>query len=189
MRAWLAGLAALVLFAPVASADVGGEVPSPGLCEYPGVGSSHSIGAGPFTNIYVYYCDFPTEINGSHWHAELAGDMVQSALSAGVSIMFFQAGGSLSGNLGYIGGSTSFRCPDNTLAEAPNPPGAWKNGIHPTPCKTIGPAPPPPGVPPPPPESPPEVGAAQNAVNNPVAPAVTDPVNPNPGANQNNPRA
>lgn len=156
---------------PEARADVGGEVPSPGLCDYPGVGASAMIGAGPFANVYMYYCDFPTEINGSHWHAELGGNAVQAALSAGVTIAFFNAGGSLSGNLGLILGSTSWRCPDMTLAEAPNPPGAWKNHITPSKCKTIAPNP----------DIRPDDDDHATA-------AVTNPDNPNPDATQNPPR-
>lgn len=186
MRIVLALLAVLILGAPLAHADVGGEVPAPGLCEYPFIGASMMIGAGPVANVYTYTCDGPTEVNGSHWHAELGGEAVQAAVQAGITMMFFSANVSAAGNLGAIGGSTSWRCPDNTLAEAPNPPGAWKNHLNPTKCKSVGAAPPPPGTPPS--EPPAEVGAAQNAINNPVAPAVTDPVNPNPGANQNNPR-
>lgn len=159
--------APLLFSVPLARADVGGTVPAPGLCDYPGVGSSHMVGAGPFSNVYVYWCDFPTEINGSHWHAELAGDSVQAALSAGITIAFFSAGGSLGGNLGYIGGSTSWRCPDNTLAAPPNPPGAWKNGITPSKCITVGPNP---DLPPP---------------DDHASGAVTNPDNPNPDATVN----
>lgn len=154
-----------------AHSDVGGEVPSPGLCEYPGVGVSSMI-----NNVYTYSCDFPTEINGSHWHCELAGAALQAAITAGVNIAFLSVGGSLSGNVGGIGGSCSFRCPDSTLAATPNPPGAWKSYINPSRCQTIGPAPTPPGepAPAPPPAPPPLVG-----------PAVTDPVAPNPAATVN----
>lgn len=162
-------LAALTIWAiPVAHADVGGEVPSPGLCDYPFIGHSEMIGAGPFTNVFIYVCDGPMEINGSHWHAELAGDVVQAAVQAGISMMFVNASASASGNLGAIGGTTSYRCPDNTLADWPNPPGAWKNWIdHSIRCKSIGPVPPPLGLAPP--------GVA----------TVTNPGNPNPLAIEN----
>ena len=170
-----AAAALLALTAPLARAEVGGEVPAPGLCEYPGVGASHMIGAGPFTTVYVYVCDFPTEINGSHWHAELGGDAVQAALSAGITLGPFNAGGGLTGNLGYIGGSTSWRCPDNSISEPPNPPGAWKNHITPSKCKTIAPNP---DLPPPDPDIPP-------APDNHATAAVTNPDNPNPDATQN----
>lgn len=173
----------LCLFAdePRADADVGGEVPSPGLCDYPGVGTSAMIGAGPFGNVYTYYCDFPTEINGSHWHAELGGAAVQAALSAGVTLSFLNISGSISGNLGIILGSTSWRCPDMTLAEAPNPPGAWKSHITASKCKTIGANP---DIPPAP--------AAADQIAPPApdhaSPAVTNPDNPNPDATVNSPR-
>lgn len=92
-----------------------------GLCEYPGVG----VGA----NVLVgrgYFCDFPTEINGSHWHCEYGG--------AGLGGGFILNGdmGSIGIAGGGIGGaSCSWRCPDNTMAPAPNPPGAWKEYMIP----------------------------------------------------------
>jgi hypothetical protein len=161
-----------VCYTPTAHADVGGSIPAPGLCDYPGVGAS-----GQVMNEYHYWCDFPTEINGSHWHAELAGFSVQAAVSAGLTIGFMSLSASLMGQVGGIVGSTSWRCPDNTLAEPPNPPGAWKNKIWPTKCKTIGPNPddPPPEAPPPAPPS----G---------LTPAVTDPAQGNPVATQNDGR-
>lgn len=162
-----------------ARADVGGEVPSPGLCDYPGIGTSAMVGAGPFGTVYTYSCDFPTEINGSHWHAELGGAAVQAALSAGVTLSFLNVSGSVSGNLGLIFGSTSWRCPDMTLAEAPNPAGAWKNRISPSKCKTVGANP---DIPPAPADQ--TVPATPDH----ASPAVTNPDNPNPDATVNPPR-
>lgn len=122
---------------------------------------------------YVYFCDFPTEINGSHWHCELGGAALQAAVNVGVSIGFLSIGGSLSGNVGAIGGSCTFRCPDMTIAATPNPPGAWKDYITPAKCKTV--APNPDAKPDPPPDLSP---SAQE-------PAVTNPDNPNPDATEN----
>jgi hypothetical protein len=90
-------------------------------CEYPGVGVGANVifGGGGF-------CDFPTEINGSHWHCEAGG------VNLGGAFVFNQngLGVSNSGN-GIQGASCSFRCPDNTMAPAPNPPGAWKTYMIP----------------------------------------------------------
>ena len=100
---------AITLSAPTAKADE---------CDYPavGIGVNVLVGAGEF-------CDFPTEINGSHWHCEIG--------------LFGFAGGGISGlSIGgfNIGGkSCTWRCPDNTPAPAPNPPGAWKSYMIPKP--------------------------------------------------------
>jgi hypothetical protein len=173
---------ALLVYAPVGKADVGGEVPAPGLCEYPFVGHSMMVGAGPAANVYVYVCDGPTEENGAHWHAELGGEATTAAVQAGVSMMFVNASVSASGNLGFIGGVTGWRCPDNTEADWPNPPGAWKNKIHPSVCKSIGPTPLLPGQsPPPPPPTNDSVAAGAEAVSpSNQTPAVTDPTPINP---------
>ena len=116
LAAMLAGFS--VLSAPPAAA---------GLCEYPGVG----VGA----NVFVArgaYCDFPTEVNGSHWHCE-AG----SAGLGGVGVFNGDIGSIGIGGGGVGGASCSFRCPDNTPAPAPNPPGLWKTYLapHPNACK------------------------------------------------------
>jgi hypothetical protein len=189
--------ALLLLSCPVANADIGGQVPAPGLCEYPGVGGSGMIGV--LAPAYYYWCDFPTELNGSHWHCEDAGAAGQGTI--GFSMMF-QAG--LSGPVGGIVGSCTWRCPDLTMAEAPNPPGGWKDAIRPTKCKTIGPNPhevPAPvsepigeqgavpsvpfGQPQPPagtPEAPPAPGMPPTGAPAEILPSVTDPVCPNPDA-------
>lgn len=167
-----------VTFVPTTHADVGGEVPSPGLCDYPFIGHSEMIGAGPAANVYLYVCDGPTEINGSHWHAELSGESVQAAVTAGVSLMFINANVAATGNLGALGGSTSWRCPDNSLsATAPNPPSAWKNAIQPKACEPAGPPLPAPG----------QVLSDSGDVHDldTLTPAVTNPDNPNPDATVN----
>lgn len=164
---------------PVARAGPDGAIPAPGLCDYPGIG-----GSGQITNVYYYTCDFPVEINGSHWHCELGGADLQAAVTAGLSIAFFNLSGTLSGQVGAITGSCSWRCPDNTLADAPNPPGAWKNHLVATKCTTVGAAPPRPGENQPPPPAGP-VQAASDLLAPPPAPAVTNPDNPNPDATQN----
>lgn len=195
-KIWLASLLGPITAAwytvPVCHADVGGSVPGPGLCEYPGVGGSGQIMDG-----YYYTCDFPTEENGSHWHCEWGGGVLTAngsvgatvGVNAGVNVMMFNGGinGGLLGTAGlqgYVGGvvgSCSWRCPDLTLAAQPNPPGAWKDRLTPAKCKSVGPAPaaaappaPPalPFAPPPPPES----GAT---------PAVTNPQPGNPEATEN----
>lgn len=87
-------------------------------CVYPGQG----IGAEVF-NIGGQFCDGPTEINLTHAHCEGGGAHLGGLGLAG------QNGISL-GAIGAIGGSgegCSFRCPDNTVAPAPNPPGVWQH--------------------------------------------------------------
>ena len=167
-------VALIVAAAPAAHANVDGEMPGPGLCDYPGIGTSNMI-----MNAYVYTCDFPMEENGSHWHCEYAGGVING--SVGVSIMMFNAG--ISGFLGAISGSCSWRCPSGALAaSAPNPPGAWKNYVSPRKCKE---------VPPPPPEATPDGAPPADPGNRPLPynqepqPAVTNPDNPNPDATAN----
>jgi hypothetical protein len=164
----------LYLNAPRAHGDVGGAVPAPGLCEYPAV-----CGSGNNMNVYYYWEDFPTELNGSHRHCEWGGAMIQG--NVGVSILMFNAG--ISGNIGGLNGSCSYRCPDMSMAEMPNPPGGWKDAIRPIKCRSIGPNPnevpapvsDPVGSVPASPEPPPAV----------LLPSVTDPTCPNPDATTN----
>jgi len=115
----------LGLSVPVAQADVGGNVPGPGLCDYPGVG-----GSGMEMGSYHYWCDFPTEENGSRWHCEYGGGVVQG--TGGVNIFMFNA--QVTAPLGALEGACSFRCPDGSLSAEPNPPGAWKNALTPKKC-------------------------------------------------------
>lgn len=176
-----------VFLAPAAIAGPDGTVPSPGLCDYPGVGVSFQV-----MNVWHYNCDFPTEINGSHWHCELDGVDLQGAVTAGISISMFSLAGTLSGQIGGIFGSCSWRCPDLTLARQPNPPGAWKSYLAPVECKSVGPAPPRAGDEaadraPPPANGP--VSAAQGLLAPPpVPPANTNPVPGNPLQQDNQPK-
>jgi hypothetical protein len=156
---------------PRAHSDPGGVIPAPGLCEYPGVGSS-----GQIMNAYYYWCDFPTEINGSHHHCVLGGFVIDG--SVGVSILMFNAG--VSGHIGGITGSCSWRCPDNSLAAQPNPPGGWKDPIKPIVCKSIGPNP---DVEVPAPVDDPI--SPPTPIPSPMLPSVTDPACPNPDATVN----
>lgn len=137
-------------------------------------------------NSYYYYCDFPTEINGSHWHCEWGGFAIQAV--GGVSIMMFSAG--ISGNVGGLTGSCTWRCPNLTMAAPPNPPGAWKDYVAPTRCKTVGPNPdveaPPPVPPPPTSEPPPPPPVAPGPPLADLLPSVTNPRCSNPNATNNN---
>lgn len=83
---------------------------------------------------YHYWCDFPVEENGSRWHCEYGGGAVQGI--GGVNILFLTA--QVITPLGALEGSCSFRCPDGSLSAAPNPPGAWKNGLTPKKCVPLG---------------------------------------------------
>jgi len=104
------------LFPPTAHADT--------QCPYPGVGilSVNVVGIGGG------FCDFPTEINGSHWHCQGGGiNLGGSALLGGGS-----GGGVFGINPAGIGGvSCNWRCPDGVDAPAPNPPGMWKEYLVP----------------------------------------------------------
>jgi hypothetical protein len=78
------------------------------------------------------FCDFPTEINGSHWHCHSLGwdlgDLVGGTnIGSGGFILGFGEG------IGGSGMMCGFRWPDNTDAPAPNPPGAWKDFMVPRP--------------------------------------------------------
>jgi hypothetical protein len=93
------------------------------ICTYPGVGWGANVllGRGGF-------CDYPTEINGSHMHCEAGG------FGLGGSGSLNGDNGSLGiGGSGVGGASCTWRCPDNTLAPAPNPPGAWHTYLVPKP--------------------------------------------------------
>jgi hypothetical protein len=146
MIRWLAALlwplAAVLFFCGSARADLGGSVPSPSNCDYPAVGNWGLDGPG----VYHWVCDFPTEINGSHHHCQAGG--VATQLSVGVSFMFVSAG--ITTPTGIIPGICYWSCPDMSVSDPPNPPGAWKSYIRPAACKTVGPDPlaPPPADPP-----------------------------------------
>jgi hypothetical protein len=154
MTRWLAAvlwpLAVLVILAAPAKADLGGSVPGPGGCDYPMIG-----GSGASFGEYDYACAGPTEINGSHWESLYGGGMWQA--NAGVSILFINA--SVTTPVGVLRGITYWACPDLSMSDPPNPPGAWKSYIVPAKCKTVGAKPellpdgqpaPPPGAPDPP---------------------------------------
>lgn len=165
---------------PLARADVGGEVPSPGICDYPFIGHSDMIGIGPAANVYDYVCDGPMEINGSHWHAVLYGESVQLAVQAGISMMVFNANVQATGNLGAIHGWNGYVCPDGSLADWPNPVGSWKNWIdRSVKCKPVGPPP----LLPLAPDVDPRIPLAPPGVA-----TVTNPENPNPVAIENPPK-
>ena len=113
----------IIAFTSVASFGLGASMFLPAgsahadLCPYPGVGSG---GGALFAQ--GGFCDYPTEINGSHMHCEAGGfgvnGIIGQTTSGGGSIGFGGAGvGALSG---------CWRCPDGALAPAPNPPGLWR---------------------------------------------------------------
>lgn len=86
-----------------------------GFCDYPAVtNASQTFFVGGA------YCDWPTEINGSHMHCEQGGVGVNSEANIGGPATLGLGGA------GVGGLSCTFRCPDNSMAPAPNPPGAWK---------------------------------------------------------------
>ena len=98
----------ITLSAPTAKAEE---------CQYPAVGVvvNAVLGGG-------FFCNYPTEINGSHLQCE-----------AGSSVGFGRGGFGGNNTLGGGGASCTWRCPDNTLAPAPNPPGAWTTYMTPQP--------------------------------------------------------
>lgn len=190
MIRWLAiplWLAALLIFGcGVARSDVGGSVPSPGGCDYPAVGTF-----GAAFGEYDYACQFPVEENGSRHTTLYGGGMWTVQYTAGVSFLMFNASVSPYVPTGVLRGITYWACPDFSMSDAPNPPGAWKAFLKPKPCKTIAPepqllrdgmpppplgAPPPPDPPapivqPPPPEPPADQPAQLPNQTNPTAPA------------------
>jgi hypothetical protein len=119
--------------------------------------------------------------------------MWQVTATAGVAFMMFTASLSVGIPVGVLRGITYWACPDFSMSEAPNPPGAWKDEIHPKPCKTLAPRPMPIGadqMPPPPPGAPPLPDVPDPVLPPAPAPgvtpgAVTNPDNPNPDATEN----
>lgn len=95
-------------------------------CPYPGVGILNANVAG----IGGGFCDFPTEINGAHWHCE-GGGVNLGLAGTGVAAGSGGTVGIAGAGQGVSGVSCSWRCPDNTDAPAPNPPGAWKEYLVP----------------------------------------------------------
>jgi hypothetical protein len=117
---------------------------------------------------YHFWCDFPVEENGSHWHCEYGGGAVQGI--GGINIMMFNA--SVIAPLGVLEGSCSFRCPDGSLSAPPNPPGAWKDAITPKKCFPLETKP----------VSEPNTGLPPFPG---LGPAVTNPATPNPETTEN----
>lgn len=169
MRALLAiFVLTLCLGVAPARADVGGEVPGPGGCDYPMVGSQ-----GMEFSVYHYECHGPTEENGSHWQAFYGGAAALASVGGGVNISFLSLTASISPTVGVLEGRQYWACPDLSEAEQPDPVGAWsirKIG-HPK-CTTIAPkpaflnepppepiGPPNPLAPPPPPPPPADSGS------------------------------
>ena len=121
---------AAVLNSPVAWAGPGGNIPGPGVCDYPGIGgSNYEAGAT------AYYCDFPIEENSTHWHCEYGGWNLGGPGGNGpIGGAFMGFGLTVpAGDFGAAIGGCSWRYPDNTVGPAPNPPGAWKNYLVPRP--------------------------------------------------------
>lgn len=93
------------------------------MCSYPGVGVFANIGG-----VVGAFCDFPTEINGAHWHCQAGG------LHLGIGGSAVGGGGALGlagVGQGVNGISCNWRCPDGADAPAPNPPGAWREYLVP----------------------------------------------------------
>jgi hypothetical protein len=168
-----------IINSPVASAGPGGFVPGPGVCDYPGIGgSNYEAGATS------YYCDFPTEENSTHWHCEYGGwNLGGPGGNGSIGGAFMGFGLTIpAGDIGAAIGGCSWRYPDNTVGPAPNPPGAWKNYLVPTP--------PPPehrAVPTPlaAPESVPPQVENENLGAEPQSPAYTNPAFASPGRTVN----
>jgi hypothetical protein len=171
----------VTLNSPVAWAGPGGNIPGPGVCDYPGVGGSN-FEAGATS----YYCDFPIEENSTHWHCEYGGwNLGGPGGNAPVGGTFMGFGLTIpAGDFGGASGGCSWRWPDNTIGPAPNPPGAWKNYLVPKPPPPEHRAPP---TPPAEPESGPPPVDNPNRGDEPQTPAYTNPAFPNPGKTQNPP--
>lgn len=108
----------LTATAPVAHADYFSYP-----CQPPGVGTGVQIHV--LIDVQGQFCDGPTEINLTHLHCESGG----ASVNIGAFALAPLAGSPLSlggiggGGIGGAGGGCSYRCPDNTVAPAPNPPG------------------------------------------------------------------
>lgn len=161
-------LAALICFVivtsncTVAQADIGGQIPGPGLCDYPAV-----CDVGAEMGAYHYRSAMPVEENGSQHVCTYGGAMVQGVAS--LNLVIVQAG--LSAPIGALEGGCHWLCPDGSPAAAPRPPGAWRNAIVPTACVPLGPPPAPTGD-----------ELSDQAPPAEPFPTVTNPVAPNPEA-------
>lgn len=175
----VAGLFALVIpMVPAASADVGGQVPAPGGCDYPFIGPG-----GAAFGEYDQFCQGPLEINGSRWTKIFGGGMWTASVGGGLNLAIVNINAAVTTPVGVLRSIAYYACPDGSVADWPNPPGAWKNAIYPVPCKAVAPKPVliEDGEQPVPP-----LGAIPKPV--PVfgqTPAVVDPVPPNPEATDN----
>ena len=98
-------------------------------CQPPGVGTGVDIHI--ILDASGQFCDGPTEINLSHYHCESGGGGVQGGAFSLVPAIggLLDIGGFGGAGLGGGGEGCSWRCPDNSLAPAPNPPGAYKDYI------------------------------------------------------------
>lgn len=98
------------------------------ICPYPGVGIGVNVlfGRGG-------HCDYPTESGGQHLHCETGGFSLGGGLGLAPGLVDGGLGSLALGGSGISGASCTFRCPDGTLAPAPNPPGAWKEYLVPAP--------------------------------------------------------
>lgn len=92
-------------------------------CQPPGVGTGVDVNV--IADVSGQFCDGPTEINLTHLHCESGG----ASVNIGAFALAPLAGSPLSlggiggGGIGGSGGGCSYRCPDNTVAPSPNPPG------------------------------------------------------------------
>jgi hypothetical protein len=139
---WLAiGLWLALFIVPNVHAEPGNVAGiAPGLCDYPSICTS-----GAAFGEYDYAEFWPIEVNGAQRTCLLGGAMYSG--TAGVSVPFVNF--SVTTPIGVIRGACWYACPGPLLEQAdwPNPPGAWKNTIHPPKCRPIGPAPIPINVP------------------------------------------
>lgn len=92
-------------------------------CNYPAVGT----GAG--VNLLVQaggqYCDYPTEVNWSHYHCEGGGATVQLGALAFAGVGPLSVGGFGGSGIGGHLEDCHYRCPDGVEAPFPNPPAMW----------------------------------------------------------------
>jgi hypothetical protein len=94
-------------------------------CNYPAVGSSGSVDL--LIHAGGQYCDFPMEVNGSHYHCESGGGGVGGGAIglAPIDGGLLTLGGFGGSGVGMSLGRCEWECPDKTPAPAPNPPGGW----------------------------------------------------------------
>lgn len=169
--------AVLLLPCPLAHADPGGQIPMPGLCDYPFVGISGMAQPG-VGQVGWYGCRGMQEAQGQYWIQGLAYYSSSGNASSSTFGINLSAGGG--------GGLTGYFCLDDpyhptvfTPAADPEPPSAWKNpNFKPTKCQPLGSGEPikVPGFTPP------------TVPNQFPTGAVTNPADGNPSQTQNDPR-